>query len=459
MSEAHGFDRSERPPGARPARAPRADRVAILALVLSVTVVFSLPAVLVALLAVGRARRAGRPVPGTAIGAIAVSLVSLGMVVVMVLAYGYGRARDQLRAFLRVQPVEVRDELTQHRYSATLDKDTACKLVEQQLSQNGFAGAKPEDFVAVHCDGELEAGAQRARLGGVRAQFMSSEVVVNGCLLRQARWFVHGVTRHECVQPLDLPDPPADDAAEVALAAYEKKVRQASEQARDAVAVQGVTQKLQIVRNAVAGLGALSEKKCDDDAVKRLASVDGMALETVDLGLYAAPDKPRPQEPPPFDAGVSPDGGTLRPVPWRWMTSERMRRLSGSDSALRRQAAREFDELQGSLLVVYRAESRDWPEFVPKWGPNHQYMFTKGGYRGWMIVFDLERAEPLCQVRLQFVSSDEVNATRLGLMPETTGFSQMLDHDMHTRFQESATAALKRIAPALSLGYMATEAP
>lgn len=425
---------------------------------LSVTVVFSLPAILVALVAVARARRAGRPVPGAAIGAIAVSLVSLGMLVVTVFAYGYGRTRDKVHAFFSVQPVQTRDELTRRRYAATLDKDTACKLVEQQLSQNGFAGSKAEDFVAVHCDGELEAGEARARLGGVRAQFMAGEILVNGCLLRQPRWFVFGVTRHECVQPLDLPAPPAESAADAVVAAYEKSVRQASEQARDGVAVQSVTQKLQIVRNAAAGLGDLSEKKCDEADVKRLAGIPSVFLDTIDQGLYAPANKPKPPEPPPIDAGVSADGGTLRPVPWRWMTSERARRLSGSEVVAQRQAAREFDEIQGSLVVVYRADERDWPEFIPKWGPNHQYMFTKGSYAGWLIVFDLERGEPLCQGRLQFASSNEVNATRLGLMPESTGFAQMLDRDMHTNFQETATAALKRIAPTLNLGYMAVEA-
>jgi hypothetical protein len=420
------------------------------------------------MVAVVRARRAERPVPGAAIGAIAVSLVSLGMVAVTVLAYGNQRAFSELRAFFAVQPART-DGLAERRLAAELDKETACKLVEQQLVQLGFAGNKAEDFVTAHCDGELTNAEDRARLDGVRAQFITREVVIKGCFLRKGRWFVLALTRHECVQPLDVPDPPVPPT-ESALVAYERKVRQSSEQARDAVAIQSVTQKLEIVKNAAAALGALTHKNCDEAEVKRLAGAGGIPLDTIDLGVYSAggqsgaagdltgTGQPNPSsESKSADAGVAPDGGTLRIAPWRWMTSERVRRLSSHEAAARRQAAREFDELEGSLVVVYRADARDWPEFVPKWGANHQYMFTTGVYKGWIIVFNLDRGEPLCTVRLEFASSGQVNATKLGMMPETTSFPQMLDHDMRTNFQETATAALARIAPSLTLGYMVVE--
>jgi hypothetical protein len=88
---------------------------------------------------------------------------------------------------------------------------------------------------------------------------------------------------------------------------------------------------------------------------------------------------------------------------------------------------------------VLRAAVRE----APKLNGEH---FTGGKYSGILVVFDLEKAQPLCQAKVEAGSSTEVAGSIDSQDPEAA-----LWNDFASNLRDAVHAAAKRVAPDLNL--------
>jgi hypothetical protein len=130
---------------------------------------------------------------------------------------------------------------------------------------------------------------------------------------------------------------------------------------------------------------------------------------------------------------------------WKELTTPSLRVVTPSARATNKQQA--IDALWNAKklmreithLGVLRAAVRE----APKLNGEH---FTGGKYSGILVVFDLEKAQPLCQAKVEAGSSTEVAGSIDSQDPEAA-----LWNDFASNLRDAVHAAAKRVAPDLNL--------
>ncbi len=139
-----------------------------------------------------------RRVPRRALFALALGAVSL--LVWGSLAVSYVSFQRQDRQARRA----LQGRLAGKREAATVDRQVACDLVEEQLRAGLYERRHPQK---VACHGPLETGPGWALLRGVEMDLRTEQIRVNACLARAQRWFVVRVTAGQRCPPPPSPRP------------------------------------------------------------------------------------------------------------------------------------------------------------------------------------------------------------------------------------------------------------
>jgi hypothetical protein len=383
------------------------------------------------------ARAEGQPRPATAVIAMIVAVLStIAFTATMILYY-----RDQKAKSERVAEVSAR--LQGKREAASLDKKVACDIVEEHLAQNGHGG-QTFGLDQVHCDGALVVTDRRASITEVRFSFNKSHATVTACLERRSRWFVLKLLDAGSCAELPPPaafTPPGRQLEEAEATADEAKARADLARAASQGIVTAFTEKLAKVKAHAAQPGA--ERACSKADLSRYVTGDERRkVVTVDLDL--------------LDASRAGSAGK----DWPFLTSDGVRKLL-DDKRSAEDRAKAIDEIRaqsGSLLVVYRADHKEWPVVSGKSDViGSDFSYDGGDFAGWLFVYDVDSGERKCQTKLAFESSDAVDFRKSRLSSEKKKAKDAVEEDFKNRFETAATDAIKRAAPDLRLGYKVIE--
>lgn len=424
------------------------DKVGLWAVILGVSCVGILPALLLGLSSLNRARKEDRKPSAMAIAALLLvaGWVLTSAVLFVILLPVLGEVLRDLDAMAAGGAPE--HDLAEARAGQLIDAKTACRLIEERLRKDGFLGEKGQDLADVQCIGPYESRERTAVARAVKAPFVEREFVLNGCLARHTRWFVLEMTVRECtdVEPERLEPPPGTDPDESQLEAHETRLRARHRERVAGERLKTLDQQLSAIRRIAQVVEEGTPTRCDESVLSRL--IKDKANRSV-LTLDADLD-PKPKASPDVDAGAGAQ------EPFEWLTSQRIQTLLRSSSAsARRNSAHELGELIGPVVVAFSSSSRRWPRIGERAGG--RFLFEPGSFRGWLVVFELQTAKPLCQTELAFESSERVNAELLGLSAQDGKSKAMLGTDLEFNFRARATQALARIAPTLDLGYTLTD--
>jgi hypothetical protein len=382
------------------------------------------------------AKAEGLPRPVTSVIAMIIAFVTtLAFTGTMILYHRDQKAKDDRLA-------EVRARLEGKREAEALPAKVACDVIEEHLVKTGHAG-KQFGLDQVHCDGALTVTERRAQLADVRFSYNGADhFIVTACLERRSRWFVLKLLDAGTCADLPPPfTPPGRKLSEDEAAADEVKARGDLEKLASAGIVKAFTDKLARVKaHAAAQPGA--ERPCSKaDLAPYVKGSDRRKVAAVDLDL--------------LDAGRS-----GAPKEWPFLTSDAVRKVL-DDKRTAEDRAKAIDELRaqsGPLLVVYRAEQKDWPVVSAKSGVfAKDFSYEGGEFAGWLFVYDVDAAERKCQTKLIFESSSEVNFRKSRLSSEKKKAKEAVEEDFKDHFETAATEAIKRAAPDLRLGYKVIE--
>jgi hypothetical protein len=387
----------------------------------------------------GMARAEGQPRPVTSVIAMIVALLStIAFVTTMVLYIRDQKAKDD-----RLAAVHAR--LKGKREAATIDAKVACDVVEEHLVQHGHGG-RTVGLDRVHCDGALQVTDRRASLSDIRFSFdKANHTTVTACLERRARWYVLKLLdKGSCA---DLPPPapftaPARKLSEEEATADETKARAALLQESSALLVKAFTDRLAKVR-ANAHETPVAERVCSRSEMSPyVTGNERRKVATADYDLLNA-----------RFAGAAPSD-------WSFLTSEVVRKILDEKRTAdeRHKSLEELRASSGDLLVVYKAEVKDWPVVTSKSDLIGSDLSYKGGhFEGWLIVYDVATGERKCQSKLAFQSSDVVNFRKSRLSSGKKKAKEAVEEDFGDQFETAATAGIKVAAPDLRLGYKTIE--
>lgn len=385
------------------------------------------------------AKAEGVPRPVTSVIAMIVAALSVASFTGAMVMY----QRDQKAKEDRL--TEVRARLRGKREAATIDAKAACDVVEEHLVERGWAG-KNYGLDAVHCDGALTSSDRRASIADVRFSFNGADhATVTACLERRSRWFVLKLLPSGTCADLPPPAPftaPPRKLSDQELAADEAKARTDLESAAGAAAVKAFTDRLARVKEHAATVAG-GERACS--RADMAANVTGDArrkVPTVDFDL--------------LDAGRA--GAAAKA--WPFLTSEPVRKALDPNARPEDRAKAVADARAdgGPLLVVYKADHREWPVVTGKGDATGKDIRYEGGtFAGWLFVYDIDAGERRCQTKLAFESSDVVDFKKSRFASEKKKASEAIEADFRDRFETAATDAIRRAAPDLRLGYKVIE--
>lgn len=385
------------------------------------------------------AKAEGTAAPAPAFVAIGAGFLSTALfVLAIVLSQMDARAKQEHHDAIVAR-------LAGKREAPTLDAKVACDLVEERLNEDGFGG-ETSPPTEVHCDGALDQKSGRAAMPSVHAFFGAKHFTLMACFSRAPAWFVLAmVDSGDCnvaPAPGAPPTPPTTEADKRAL---EKRLREDYAKVEERSTVQTFLDRLARVRDAAPKPQDLKEADCGGADIKhRLPpDTDRLKVPTVDFDDL---DRSR----------ATPQAGAR----WSWLTSDGVRTmLSGdADAGPKLGALKDLRAEGGGLLLVYRASEKHWPEVREKDALlGTKVSFVGGEYDGWMIVFDYESGERLCQTRLGFESGDDVEYDKNGVDSKKERAARAVDDDFKDQFETAATKAMKRLGPGLRLGYKILE--
>jgi hypothetical protein len=385
----------------------------------------------------GQAARAeGAPRPVTSVIAMIVAGVSALTFCIAIVLF----IRDQQARAHHLTEVQAR--LAGKREGPALEAKVACDLVEEYLVQNGHGGKQFDIDKAVHCDGALTVTERRAAAPDVRFAMATTYSTVNACFERRSRWFVlkllDGGSCADLPPPAAFTAPPRQLSDEEVLA-DEKKAREDLDKAAGALVLKALVDHLARVKaNAATGGGA--EKQCAKaDLAALLTGPERRKVSTLDFDLLNG-----------SSAGQS----------WPFLSSDTLEKILDDkrSAADRAKSAEQLRSESGPLLVVYKADHKLWPVVNGKSEvAGKDFSYDGGEYSGWLLVYHLDSGERLCQTRLAFESSDAVDFKKGRLASEKSSAKEAIENDFRDQFEIAATAAIKRAAPDLRLGYKVIE--
>ncbi len=375
----------------------------------------------------------GEARPKTAVIALVLAIVStLAMTTVVIATY-----LDQREKAAHLAAVGQR--LEGKRDAPTLDKQTACDLVEEHLTDKGFAGSTL-DFKEIHCDGAFSSADRRASQADVRFAFGDKHFTANACLERRSRWFVLRVAEGQSCAALPPPAPftaPPRKLSDAESAADEAKAREDVIHAVSATTLKALTDRLERVRVSASSTPE-GEIACSKAMMAKYVTGEGRRkVESVDLDLLAGQKQA-----------------------WTMFSSKNMREIFDETRKIddRAASATDFREGSGPLLAVYKPRTKVWPVVTGSASVKSKDFSYKGGeFEGFLMIYDVDSGAFLCQTKLVFESSDAVDFRTSRFSSDKSSAKDAIEADFIDRFENKATDVIKRAAPDLRLGYKTLE--
>jgi hypothetical protein len=428
---------SRMPPGAKPAADPVAS-AANLALGIAVVgiccVPVSLVAAIYALKSIGQARRSGRSIPGRALVALVLAITEIALWIVLA-SFAIGVRKRQAVAMQTLSK-----QLQGKRDAPRLDVQTACDLVrEQTLSGPNAHLLGPHRLT---CRGPLEQTALTASLEDVDAELFVDRVHLRACFGRSARWFVTGFTGGIACPSISWPPSKAKDDA--GRAAEENSIRAAAAEQFARSEIDALAQKLRAIRETWRG-EPRHEQPCPSLEIDSFVATDGnrwLEPATVDLAFLTR------------DATAAHDD-------WPFLTSSSIAVALDSTASPEERAEGiwKMNRDGGPYLVIYDADRRVLPEVTRKKGVlRDEYTFVGGSFEGWMAVVDTRNSKAVCEGRLSFANSPDVDYKRRGLSLEETRIREALLSNLEDQFKDRAIEKIRELTNGrLRLGYKLLE--
>ncbi|MFO0586273.1 MAG: hypothetical protein U0441_01975 [Polyangiaceae bacterium] len=319
-----------------------------------------------------------------------------------------------------------------------LDQKIACDLVEEYLTDKGYAD-KTLDFKEIHCDGAFKQEDRRASQPDVRFAFGTNHYTANACLERRSRWFVIQVG--EGLSCADLPPAapftaPPRKLSDAEIAADEAKTREDIKKAVSTSAVKTFLDRLGRVRTDAASAPA-EETTCSKSALaKYVTGSERKKVATADFDLL---------------------NGDKRA--WPILTSESLSKILDESRKIEDRSASlaDFKANSGPLLVVYKSKLKTWPVVKGEKVSGKDFSYSGGEVDGAMIVYDIEAGTRLCQTKIAFESSEVVDFRKSRYQSEKTSAKEAVEDDFKDHFETAATDAIRKMAPDLRLGYKTLE--
>lgn len=371
------------------------------------------------------AKAAGIPAPGRAI--VAVVLGSLSLLTFSGAIIG-GQINERNA---RKQHEAASARIGAKREAATLDAKTACDLVEERVYADGWNNKSRGLLNGVSCPGAFEQKGTRATLRDVRLDFGSDKPVVSACFAKSQRWFIVDLNTSGACEEVPIPNVASDEDEKSAREAYKTRAQTAS--------LGVVTASLTKIRDD-AKTHPRAEQACD---ASRIAKLTGDAAET----KVMAAD---------LDAldGQTHTKGTTKQ--WSFLTHEAIGEVldTAKTESTRAAAAKRVRE-GGPLLVVYQSEERDWPLVETKAG---KLEFTGGYFEGWMTLYAVESAEPLCMTKLEFENRSKIKFYKSRYSSGQSAAQSAAESELKGLFHDQASAQMRKLGGGkLKLGYKVLE--
>jgi hypothetical protein len=378
---------------------------------------------LLGLLSIRSAKSQGRPAPKKAVAAVAIAVIVMMMFAVAMVLY----IVKQRKLEQRKQAVQTR--LAGKRDAPTIDRQTACDLVEVALLDGLYEGRK--DPGKVECSGDFEAGSDHAVLRDVVVDFKGEETRFTACLARASRWFALKTTKSgECPSG---PWAASGAKTENALEQEEKRLRGEEQERVYRELLSQYNETMLKIRKAVSSIKR-KERECPKlDLTPFLADKSDrrLKLPTVDLEFLNASADDKAREP---DAQ------------WSFMTSKSVRTALNENAPLkeRAEAVRDMYAEGGPYVVVYDPALRTWPEVKKE--KDVVVGFVGGVFLGTMIVVDERTATPVCEARFVFKNSETVKYGKRGLSSEDARLDRAVAEDLKKQYEKTAVEDIKKLS-------------
>jgi hypothetical protein len=245
-----------------------------------------------------------------------------------------------------------------------------------------------------------------------------------------------------------VPTPPAPTGAtEAELAAAEGKARESLPKLREAAAAKRVADGLVKVR-ATLSKTRPDVSTCTKETFKSYVhEADGrLKVDTADYDY--------------LDSPAAADGGTSRGGHWSWLTSDRLASIVDEARGTASDSTPALDLVKdgGPFVVVYRAETKDWPVVKPtgKW-VGKKMAYESGEFDGWMIVANYETGDLVCMGKLSFTNGHDITYSD-GAGSEQERAREAVEDDFKSQFEDAATDEVKAMTgDGVRLGYKILE--
>jgi hypothetical protein len=197
----------------------------------------------------------------------------------------------------------------------------------------------------------------------------------------------------------------------------------------------------------------LKEAACSDDEIVKMTENAGGRENYYKQVLYVDYDFLEQFTNPAAD----PDGDALRN--WQFLNSKNLRDFRPMDKLKLSLTASETSNLmyeqrtEKRFVVVLRASRRQFPTVSEK-----ADAFVPGFFDGWVVLFDYQSGQRLCQTPLQFESGESVKYKRgsrfFTSAADRENMAKAIQEDFKIQFKESAKKALARVSGKLEMfGY------
>lgn len=371
------------------------------------------------------AKDAGIPTPGRAIAAIVLGSLSL----VMFLAAIIGGQINERNA--RKQHEAASARIGAKREAATLEAKTACDLVEERVFADGWNGKSRGILNGVSCPGAFEQKGPRATLRDVRLDFGSDKPVVTACFAKSQRWFVLDLNTSGTCEEVPIPNVASDEDEKSARESYKTRAATAS--------LGVVTASLAKIRDD-AKAHPRAERACDAAQIAKLTK-DAAETKVMAADLDA------------LDGQAHVKNGNKQ---WAFLTHDAIADVLdvGKSESVRAAAAKRVRE-GGPLLVVYQSEERDWPLVETKAG---KLEFAGGYFEGWMTLYAVDSAEPLCMTKLEFENRSKIKYYKSRYSSGQSAAQAAAESELKGFFHDQASAQMRKLGGGkLKLGYKVLE--
>ncbi len=372
------------------------------------------------------AKERGSPSPGRAVAAVILGGLSVVIMVATIVAFLVDQsARDaRLAAADQATKGKLEDD--------TLDKKTACALVEKQLHKGLYEEKTLVDDV--RCKGSWETSADRGELRDIEADLGADKVKITACLARSRRWFVLSLAQvGEACPTGKLPAAKTGKATDEELEAEEDELRKTEKARVDQSAVDGFVASLAKIRTALDGIDA-NEKPCKLDVTKWTHG-DATSLVVPSVDFERLGEKHAKTE------------------DWSFLTTEQVIQVMDGAKPIadRARMLRELRAEAGPFLIVYAGADRAWPQEAEK-KLFEKKKFASGGFDGHMVVVDTRDAKVLCMSSFAFENSASVKVGKFGSV------TNALRDDLKHNYEAAAGAKLRALAAGkLRLSFMSAD--